>query len=156
MINIIAIVIIYSLTDLYKLPKNNIDMFGLNIQTDYKKVAVNLCREYYTEYDRNFSNLKRFFRQDTKFTFMEEEMIGFNLLENKVKYNYNISSFLHNINSIDVQPVGTRTLLINITGIVRVNDQSSSSKFTETLLLQHNANEKMWYIYNLIFRLIKN
>lgn len=125
-----------------------------DVQNNFKNIAFDFCKYYYKLLNTDFSKLHELYKPESKFTFLEEEFIGFENLLNKIVYSYNINKFHHDINSIDSQPIGNMTLLITVTGYVGVNNINNNNKFVETFILQKDQNSN-FYVYNTIFRHIE-
>ena len=120
---------------------------------NYKQLALNFCKEYYNKLDKNIKQTSKFYKPHSKFTFLEDEITGFNVYMNKIKNNYNITSFNHNIKSVDSQPISNNAFLINVIGVIKVNKQMIYHHFTETFVLQQDFSGN-FFVCNTIFRLI--
>ena len=129
----------------------------ISINNEYKRVTQEICNRYYQVYDSDFRNLTYLYTAMSKFTFQDEEVVGFNNLYSKWINKYGIQKFTHNIKFINSQPVSDKTLLINVHGLVRVNDnltQTQYQPFSETLLVQRGNTDNTFRIYNTMFRLL--
>lgn len=128
----------------------------VDVRANYKQLAYDFCVQYYNTFDLNFQNLIYIYKPDSMFTFMDQEVIGYNNLYNLWINNYGIYKFTHVITSITSQPVGTKTLLISVVGTIKVNDHlyaSPDQPFVETLIIQKDADE-IFYIHGTMFKLL--
>ena len=124
-----------------------------NIESDYKTITETFCRHYYDYYDNNFDKIKNLCADNTYFTYLDDEILGFDNLVNIIK-NKGINKFRHDASSMNIssQPTGTRSLIINVTGVVHVNDNPTKYKFSETIILKRSGTR--YYIQNIIFKVI--
>jgi len=129
-----------------------------DVRYHHKNIAQEFCKQYYTQYDSNFANLSGFYRQDSIFTFLEEEYMGYQNLYNRMISHYGLQKLTHQIKTIDSQPLGAKTLLITVTGLIRANDHtmpnSQFSHFVETMVLQKDDQQNTFFVISTIFRVI--
>jgi len=119
----------------------------------YNRVMRDFCDMYYTDYDNNFYNLRELYTDNSLFTYMEEEAIGFDNYLSIIK-NKGIQSFHHfDIRSV-AQPVGNRSIIINIFGKLRINKSFIIHNFTETVFIKRNVHDNNYLVYNTIFTTI--
>ena len=123
----------------------------IDVQENYRKIAEEFCKYYYTNYDSNFMELKDIYSDNSCFTYLDEEIIGFNSLVSKLGI-MNIHKFDHKSINVNAQPVGKTSLLILTTGTISVNNSIHVNKFSESILLQRN-NDNKFVVYNTIFKL---
>ena len=125
----------------------------------YKQIGIEFCKSYYTAYDTNYQSLVYIFKPDSIFTFLEEEIVGFNNLHARVTGHYAVQKFTHDIKTIDSQPLGGKTMLITVTGLLRINDDISPNNpyqpFLESFILQKDDTSQTFYVHNNIFRLLQ-
>lgn len=125
----------------------------------YKEIGTEFCKNYYTAYDTNYQSLIYMFKPESLFTFLGEEMIGFNNVYARVTGHYAVQKFTHDIKAVDSQPVGTKTILITVSGLVRINDHIAPTNpfqpFVETFVLQKDDATQTFYIFNNVFRLLQ-
>lgn len=126
----------------------------------YKQLGAEFCKNYYTAYDTNYQSLVYMFKPESIFTFLDDEIVGFNNVYTKVINHYGIQKFTHEIKTIDSQPVGSKTILISVFGLVRVNDHITPTNpfqpFSELFFLQRDDATQSYYVYNNIFKLLHN
>jgi len=132
--------------------RDNID--PKNIPYNYKNIADEFCNYYYTTIDNDYLQLDNLFKPTSKFTFVNDEFIGFNNIVNKWKNEYNINSFNHNIISYNSQPIDDNTMLVKVIGSISINNiYTNSSYFTETFVVKKDKGDNL-YIHNTIFQLL--
>jgi len=125
---------------------------SIDIRINYKQLADEFCKYYYSLYDTNFILLNNFYNQASQFTFQDEEILGFNNLLEKLRSN-GYYKFTHNNMKINSQPIGQNNLLINILGNISINDSIFQNKFIETIILQKD-NLNKFEIFSTIFKII--
>lgn len=118
---------------------------------DFRLIAEEFSKYYYTTYDNNFLELSNLCIPNTLFTYLDTELIGFNKLLEKIRYE-NIFRFNHKEIHINFQPVGNSGILISSHGTISLNDSIFENKFTETILINRDDNNR-FYIVNSIFKL---
>lgn len=129
---------------------NNISL--IDVGANYRMITEEFCKYYYKLFDNNFLQLNEIYQADSFFTFLDEEMIGFCNLVEKIK-QYNIQKFTHQTINVNSQPIGERTLLINTCGKLSVNDSMIQYHFSETILLQRDDNNR-FKIHRSMFKLM--
>lgn len=127
--------------------KNKID-----VQNSFRQIAEEFCKYYYTVYDNNFLELANLCLPNTLFTYMDEELIGFNRLVEKINKHY-IYKFHHKQININFQPVGNNGIIILSTGTISLNDSIIENRFTESILLEMDDKNRFFIINNL-FKII--
>jgi hypothetical protein len=127
---------------------------SVNVNEKYKELTKDFCSTYYKIYDEQFSNLHKLYRSDAKFTYIDEEFSGFDSLLSRIN-GYNIFKFNHHSISANGQPINNNSLLLNITGTLSINTSPTKYKFSETLFLQCDNNNK-FNVCNTIFKFIDN
>ena len=108
---------------------------------DYKQIAEDFCEYYYSTYDNNINDLSNLYKCDSIFTYLGQEIKGFDKLCNCIKNKHNIYKFDHIINNIYSQPLGKKTILITVLGIVKINNCIDEDKFHETIIIQKDNND---------------
>lgn len=126
-----------------------------DIPTHYKKIGEGLVNVYINVYDSSdYSQLESCYHPEAKITFIEEEIVGCINFIYTACNNYGITKFKHRIDSIDSQPLGDKTMMVMMTGLIVVNeDYTTPRHFSEVLLLTQKQNGD-FLIINSIFRLI--
>lgn len=124
----------------------------IDIRTNYKQLADEFCKYYYSLYDTNFYQLSNLYYQDAQFTYLDEEILGFNNFFEKLKINGNYK-FTHHQMNINAQPIGQNNLLISIVGTISINDSIYQNKFIETILIQKDDFNRI-LICSTIFKFI--
>ena len=126
----------------------------LDVIINYKKITEEFCNYYYSNYDNNYLQLSSLYRNKSLFTYLDEELTGFDQMVNKIK-QYGINKFKHHEIKINAQPIHNKMLIINATGIMSVNNSLQREKFVETIILQRENKKNTFFISNTIFKLIK-
>ena len=125
----------------------------IDVKDNYRYITEEFCKQYYNLYNSDFLQLANMFHKDCYITFLGEEMVGFNHYAEKLR-QLNIYKFVHKTMQVSSQPVGQRTLLINVAGRIAVNYSIEDYRYSESILLQKDSNNK-FYIHNIIFKLIE-
>ncbi len=124
----------------------------VNVKIKYKQIADEFCRQYYSVYDENFSNLVDLYYTDSQFTYLDQEFIGFNNLLQKIK-SFGINKFVHNNLNITAQPIGNNYIIISIVGQIIINNSVFPNKFMETIYVQI-TDENKFKVCSTIFKLL--
>ena len=95
---------------------------------------------------RYLNSLSSLYFQDAQFVFKDEELNYYNFME-KLKY-LGYYKFTHNNMNINTQAIGPNNLLINVIGLVSINDSIYQNKFIETIFLQKDNNNKFITNFN--------
>ena len=119
----------------------------------YKNVAEDFCQQYYNFYDTNCGQLVSYFTLDATFTFLDEEIIGFSKLCERIT-QYNIYRFTHHSANVNSQAVGQYGAMLTVTGKVSVNDSVFQQNYVETILLQMDENGRL-FVTNCTFKLFE-
>ena len=109
----------------------------IDIRHNYKELAEELCRYYYTIYDNNFQELANIYYADSQFTYQDQEITGFNTLLQKLRET-TVSKFTHYDMNVSAQPIGSSNLIITVIGSIALNDSIFMNKFIETLYIQRD------------------
>jgi len=133
---------------------NNTTSGFLSNNFDYKNLANEFCDYYYTTYDNSLSDLSDMYKYDSIFTYLGTDLKGFLKYKNRIEKFYEITKFSHTINEIISQPLNKKTILITVTGTVRINNDTNDNKFHETITLQKD-NDDNYHIHNTIFNLLE-
>lgn len=123
-----------------------------DIRHNYKQLAEELCKYYYTAYDNNFLELANVYYNDSQFTYQDHEFSGFNTFVQILRGN-NINKFTHHNMNVAAQPIGPNNLLITVYGSISFNDSIFMSKFIETIYLQKD-DANILRICSTIFKII--
>lgn len=121
------------------------------IRNSYKKIAEEFCRFYYTNYDNSFMELVHLYTADSKFTFLDNEIIGFNNLYDLLVNKYGVKSIAHNVTSVYSQPLGDKTVLVQAVGEVIINNCGVKEKFVETFILQYSTQFNSFFVCGTTF-----
>jgi len=124
-----------------------------NLRQKYKELTKKFCKDYYFTYDNKFPHLKSLYKPESMFTYLDDEIQGFNKYLQRIK-DYGIKKFKHYKINVNSQPVGKSTLLISVNGQISINNSNKKNNFMETILLQ-KSNDNKYFIYHTIFKLIK-
>ena len=124
-----------------------------DMRLSYKTVAEDFCRQYYNMYDTNFGQLASYYTQDAIFTFLDEELVGFNKLYERIS-QYNIYRFTHHTINVNSQAVGLYGLMVTVTGKVSVNDSIFQQNYVETIILQMDEYGTL-FVTNSTFKLFE-
>lgn len=126
----------------------------INIPNNYRMITEQFCKCYINTYDNDFSKLKNIYRNNSLFTYLGEEIVGFdNYFKKIVQLGIWKFDHIHNTINVNAQPVGKRNILINITGKISANLSNIPQYFVETLMLQRDRNNK-FYVQHTIFKLL--
>ena len=126
---------------------------NLNFKTNFKKIAEEFCKQYYTTYDTNIHSLSNFFANDVLISFLHDDYIGFSSFKNSIIYHYHAERFIHHGMNVSVQPISDNALVINVNGSFSVNYTYNSFNFTETIVLQQNSKGEIC-VTNLILKIV--
>ena len=134
----------------------------INIKDNYRKIIENFCNKFYATYDNNINELYKYFYDDAYITCSIStqnpcyttfnEFTGCNDVINKL-YDLNILNFTHHSINISGQPLDNDSILLNIHGIIYINNSLIKNKYIETIVLQRN-NQGNFYINNLIIKIL--
>ena len=125
----------------------------IDTRHSYREITKEFCIQYYTMYDSSFMNLANFYAPDSCFTYLDEEIVGFYGLVQRLR-QYGIWKFTHHHVNVNSQPLSSSAVLITVTGTISVNNSVLHNRFSETMVLQRmNANK--FYVVNTMFRLIE-
>jgi len=120
---------------------------------NYKQIGEELLTAYYNSYDSNITGMSHIFHSNAQFTFRGYEFFGFNNWLELLKRN-NIYKFTHHIMHSIIQPLSKSELLVITNGTLSVNNTLSFDKFTETLIIKRDTQNK-FCITNVVFCLIE-
>ena len=120
---------------------------------NYKLVAEKFLEFYYGLYDNDFARLESVYTQNPMITFADEAFSKFSDLHRKLTSDYRICKFIHQNISFNAQPINENTILINVSGDLRVN-AFDGGKFTETIVIATN-NQQNYFITHTIFRAVQ-
>lgn len=124
-----------------------------DVRLNYKQIADEFCKYYYTLYDANMALLSTLYYPESQFTYQDSEFNGFDNLLNGLRMN-GIYKFTHHSLNITTQPFGPANIIINIIGILSINDSIYQNKFIETIVLQRD-DFNMLRIFSTIFKIIE-
>lgn len=129
----------------------SLSKFPHNIESSYKEITDKFCQIYYDYYDTDFLKIKDMCADNTYFTYLDSEVVGFEKLLDIIK-SKDVNRFKHEDLNITSQPIGQKSLIINVTGTIYVNNNNNKYKFTETIILKKSGTR--YYIQNIIFKVI--
>lgn len=124
----------------------------IDMRHNYKQIAEELCKHYYTAYDNNFQDLINVYYTDSQFTYQDQEITGFNTLLQKLRES-GITSFTHYDMNVSAQPIGPSNILITVIGSISFNNSIFLNKFIETLYIQRDDSNVL-RICSTIFKII--
>nr|QBK88443.1 MAG: nuclear transport factor 2 domain protein [Mimivirus LCMiAC01] len=133
-------------------PRHYHSINSINVRKNYKAITKSFCQFYFNLYDNNFLALKKLYKPNSLFIFIDEEFVGFDAVYGKIMHN-NIFKFKHHDMNVNAQPVDNNSLLITINGTVSINYDYRPHNFTETILLRKNHNNNNFFVSNTIFNL---
>ena len=128
--------------------------YNNSVRDNYKKITQKFCEYYYPRYDQNLPNLRHLYKPKSVFTFINTNIIGFHNLCKNIQ-SKGIYKIIHHDINVCSQPVGDDAILISTNGTLTVNYNNSPSKFTETILLKKDPDNK-FYIYHTIFNILND
>ncbi len=121
----------------------------VNVLDMYQRIAEQFCMVFYPTYDNALDTLGHFFSTHAAITYLDSEVQGFNALRNKMQ-QHGIYNVLHQNCHANTQPINDHTLLITVTGQLRINGVHILHQFTETIILQRD-HQNRFIITNLTF-----
>lgn len=119
---------------------------------NYKNITEEFCNTYYRLYDTDINSLSQYYTPTSIFTFLDEDIEGFDGLLSRIK-QYNIYSFTHYDRQVNTQPVGNNYILVSVIGDISVNNSGYKNKYTESILIEVSNNSSI-IVHNTIFRLL--
>ncbi len=117
-----------------------------NIWNIHRRISEEFIRYYYRQWDNNFPAILNLYSNPT-ITFLGHNMNNPYHIMNYFKRN-GIYRFEHERVLGSSQPINNDSILINITGTIRFNNNRHN--FIETLVIKRNNNNNCWYIVNQI------
>lgn len=117
---------------------------------NYQQTTEKFCDYYYSTYDLDFKLLNTVYKHDSLFTFNDKEFIGFESLVkhfNKLGF-YKVTH--HKQLTVNAQPLGDKSVLINIYGKISFNS-NMFLPFVETVILTKHSDGQI-YVHNTIFK----
>lgn len=123
------------------------------IRNNYQELGNEFINHYYNNFDNSFFELVNVFENDSKFTFLDDEVIGFHNFYNLLVNKHCFTSVNHIIDKIKTQPLGDKTLIIQVNGRISVNNQEYLH-FAETFVLQYKFSTNTFSVHSNIFSLI--
>lgn len=127
---------------------------SVDVRNTYKQLAQDFCQKYYSCYDNKFSDLSPLYLNNSQFTFLDNEIVGFNDLINKLK-SIGLYQFTHYNMNVISQPLGNNNVIININGTISFNGSIFTKKFLETIILERNNLNNNFYVISTIFKTIE-
>jgi len=107
-----------------------------NVLTIYKELGKEFIEHFYNTITNNIKDVSHMYQQNTYITHNGVELIGFNQYIEYFKSTLNIHKLEFELKKVDGQPLDKNTLLINIIGKVKANnDNSTITEFSETFIL---------------------
>ena len=143
----------------------------IDIKANYKNITKKFCEMYYPLFDNNFFALEKLYKPNSLFLFIDENLVGFNMVKRKM-LNSSIHKFIHHKINVSSQPIDTNSILITTNGTIDIvcspnpkvddffNDVNFYNhtylcNFSETIILKRNSDDR-FYIFNTIFTINKN
>lgn len=128
----------------------------LDVRANYKKIISEFCKHYYeTINNSGFAGLQGLYRPNAYITFLEDESEGYEIFMQKL-YNLRIRKMGYNNVTFVGQPVGDKSLIINVTGNCCTYNfngvQTQWCRFSETIILSRDNNNR-FFICQSIFKL---
>ncbi len=120
---------------------------------NYKVIAEEFLKYYYTLYDNNYATLGALFTNTACITFVDEEFTKFGDLLKKINDDFKIYKFTHKNITYNSQQIGDKLIVINTAGYLSVNNSADGGRFTETIVIVRDDNNvNKYYINNAIFK----
>lgn len=123
----------------------------IDVSQVYKQIAEEFSKYYYSLYDTTFVHLSTIYPPDAKFTYLDEEIIGFPNYYEHLRHR-NIYKFTHYTINVTSQPLNNKSLLLIATGIMSVNDAIYQNRFSEMIVIQRDDQNK-FFVTHTIFKL---
>mgnify|MGYP001277524331 CR=1 FL=1 len=123
------------------------------VRNNYKEIGEEFVKYFYSTFDNNFLELVHLFDSDSKFTYLDQEVVGFNNLYSSLTNHFGINKIEHIIDDVKSQPLGDKTVIIQVKGRVSTNDQNPVN-FVESFLLQYRFETKSFFCHSDIFNVI--
>ena len=127
----------------------------VDLKNVYKQASAEFCTKYYTALDNNIRSLGDAYYPNSQFTFVDNEVVGYNTFLNLLD-RLGINRMSHNEMNIVSQPLGSSHMLVNVTGAVGFNNMPFYAKFTETLFIEkiEKDGENKLKVCSSIFKLL--
>jgi hypothetical protein len=133
--------------------KGSLKSFGsVNLFNDYKTIAENFCKEYYTLYDDNVEKMQKLYHPEAKFVYFDHEINTYNSWLNALKHN-GFYKFSHGDMVVNVVPLNDTNLNILVIGKILINNGWTEHKFCENIMLQKDG-DNCFYICTTMFRIV--
>lgn len=113
---------------------------------DYKEVAAQFCKYYYSVYGINYEAMKSLYKNNALITYNGIEIMGADNFLPKLKNEINQFTTRHTLLKYLAQPLNNSYL---ITGIVEKYNNGVTSTYTETFILE-KIGSKMFIANNII------
>jgi len=123
------------------------------VRNNYKEIAEKFANYYYPTFDNNFVELVHLFEPDSKFTYADQEVIGFNNLYTTLVNHFGINKIEHVVDDVKSQPLGDKTVIVQVKGRVSTNDNNPIN-FVETFVLQYKFETKSFFCHSDIFNVV--
>ena len=117
---------------------------------NYNQIANEFLTNYYKEKNNNIQNTYMFYNNDCLFTFLGNELKGFNNYIQKIS-NLSLLNMKFIVDYLQVQPSINKTLLVTVRGKFHNNSKYYNYyNFIEIIVLKKNMFDR-FVIYNNIF-----
>ena len=117
---------------------------------NYNQIANEFLTNYYKEKNNNIQNTYMFYNNDCLFTFLGNELKGFNNYIQKIS-NLSLLNMKFIIDYLQVQPSINKTLIVTVRGKFHNNSKYYNYyNFIEIIVLKKNMFDR-FVIYNNIF-----
>lgn len=130
-------------------------MKTMDVRNNYKSITEEFLKYYYETYDKYIPDLANLYSADSKFTWMNNEVMGFNNLL-KMFVELNLTSVTHQIKEYSGQPMGPKTLMVNAVGLLNDDNSGNYVKFSESIILQYNEDLESFVIHNTILNILND
>jgi len=119
----------------------------------YRTVCENFAKTYYHMRDNKLNDMANIYKPNVMFTFMNDEIIGYNKFLERMYY-YGLTKMTHHKIDITAQPINHKMVLISTVGTVSFNNSMFQKKFAETVILQAYEGNKL-LIRQSIFKIVE-
>ena len=117
---------------------------------NYNQIANEFLNNYYNAKNSNIVNTYMFYNTDCLFTFLGNELKGFNNYIQKIR-NLSLLNIKFIVDNVKIQPSINKTLIVTVKGKFHNNSKNYNYyNFIEIILLKKNMFDR-FVIYNNLF-----
>ncbi|KAJ5888084.1 nuclear transport factor 2 [Penicillium taxi] len=120
--------------------------------SDYNNIAQQFVGFYYNTFDTNRGGLSNLYRDDSMLTFETASNLGAASITEKLT-SLPFSQVQHQLATLDAQPSPDGSIIVLVTGALKVDDQPQPMNYTQTFVLKPDG-AGSYYVHHDIFRII--